>query len=204
MTGQQCGRLLVLWRWPEKSKNKKALWFCLCDCDNIAVVDGTSLRNENTRSCGCLSRDTTSAIMKIKSFKHGHSGGSKKTNLASGTYRSWTSMRSRCTNPKTTQYENYGGRGITFCEHWNSFENFLADMGERPEGTTLDRFPNKNGNYEPKNCKWSDPQEQVNNRRQYQALDKYTDDQIAEEFYKRGLNKRSEFSSLLPPELVGN
>lgn len=182
----------MLWRWPENARNKKARWLCLCDCHNLVVVNGTSLRNKNTRSCGCLSRDTTSAIMKVKSFKHGHSGGSKQTNLASGTYRSWGSMRSRCNNPKTTQYENYGGRGIQVCERWNSFENFLADMGERPDGTTLDRFPDKNGNYELGNCKWSDPQEQVDNRRQYQALDKYTDAQIAEEFYRRNLDKRSD------------
>ena len=94
-------------------------------------------------------------------------------------------MRSRCNNPKTTQYENYGGRGITVCERWNSFENFLTDMGERPQGTTLDRWPNKNGNYEPGNCRWSNPQEQVKNRRRYQALEKFSDAEIEVEFYKR-------------------
>lgn len=96
-------------------------------------------------------------------------------------------MRSRCNNPKTTQYENYGGRGITVCARWNSFESFLADMNERPEGTTLDRWPNKNGNYEPGNCRWSNPQEQIKNRRLYQSLEKFSDADIAAEFYKRNM-----------------
>lgn len=73
-------------------------------------------------------------------------------------------MKKRCNNPKNHNYPYYGGRGIRVCERWNDFENFLADMGVRPEGTTLDR-KNSNGNYEPDNCRWATKVEQRNNRR---------------------------------------
>ena len=72
-------------------------------------------------------------------------------------------MIQRCTNPKAKTYGYYGGRGINVCEHWRSFEHFLADMGERPEGTTLDRFPNRDGSYEPGNCRWATKKQQSEN-----------------------------------------
>jgi len=80
------------------------------------------------------------------------------------TYRSWDAMIQRCTNPKATGYAEYGGAGITVCERWRKFEAFLADMGERPDGTSLDRHPDLNGNYEPGNCRWATPREQNLNR----------------------------------------
>lgn len=73
-------------------------------------------------------------------------------------------MRQRCLNPNATGYDRYGGCGISVCDRWGSFENFLADMGERPEGTTLDRFPNPGGDYEPGNCRWATAKEQRSNR----------------------------------------
>lgn len=79
------------------------------------------------------------------------------------TYSSWSSMKSRCSNPDATGYEKWGGRGIKVCERWMDFKNFYEDMGDRPQGTSLDRIDN-NGNYEPDNCKWSTPQEQAENR----------------------------------------
>lgn len=81
----------------------------------------------------------------------------------SRTFKSWESMLQRCTNPNAPDYPRYGGAGITVCERWRKFENFYADMGERPEGTTIDRSPKKAGNYEPKNCRWATPGEQQRN-----------------------------------------
>jgi len=94
--------------------------------------------------------------MKHPRFKHGH-------DYSSPTYRSWKMMKVRCTRPQDKQFKDYGGRGISVCNRWLSFVNFLADMGERPEGMTLDRI-NVNGNYEPSNCRWADAKTQGRNR----------------------------------------
>lgn len=96
--------------------------------------------------------------------RHGQSR-SAATDKATPTYRSWVSMLARCNNPKASNYARYGGRGIRVCERWHSFEVFLADVGERQPGTTLDRFPDPNGNYEPGNVRWATPKQQAESRR---------------------------------------
>ena len=90
-------------------------------------------------------------------LRHGHAIPGHE----SRTYRSWQSMNQRCNNPKASFYNRYGGRGILVCKRWKHFENFLADMGERPVGTTLDRYPNNDGNYELTNCRWATPEQQT-------------------------------------------
>jgi len=96
-------------------------------------------------------------------FKHGYNG--------TGTYETWRGMKGRCLNKKRNDYKYYGGRGIKVCERWLEFKNFLDDMGERPEGKTLDRKDN-DGNYEPSNCRWATKQEQQLNRNNYTGLSK--------------------------------
>lgn len=95
-------------------------------------------------------------------FRHGHTCQDGVIDR-SPAYLSWASMIARCRNPKATGYRYYGGRGITVCDSWRIFGNFLADMGERPPGRTLDRWPDREGNYEPGNCRWAGSIEQSRN-----------------------------------------
>lgn len=94
---------------------------------------------------------------------HGHIRRANGKITRSPTYRSWTGIRTRCLNPNDATYQRYGAKGVTMCERWNKFENFLADMGERPEGKSIDRIDNSKG-YEPSNCRWATVQEQSENR----------------------------------------
>ncbi|SDH10548.1 hypothetical protein SAMN05216466_107116 [Paraburkholderia phenazinium] len=160
MAGQRFGRLLVLSRaaTPSHVSNQgRAYWLCACDCGEESVVSGKSLRTDKTRSCGCLIADAA----KVHARVHGHARPGSHTR----TYHTWQAMRRRCLQEKDSHFAEYGGRGITICERWNSFERFLEDMGERPAGLSLDRYPDVNGNYEPGNCRWATIKEQNENKR---------------------------------------
>lgn len=147
LTGTKIGILTVLSR-AGKYNNGQSKWKCLCECGNHTVVAMSSLRDGTTKSCGCWK--------KYAAVTHGRSGDS--------TYNSWRGMLARCKNKNNEKFHRYGSRGITVCERWLQFENFLVDMGERPPDTTLDRKEN-NGNYEPGNCRWATPKEQALNRK---------------------------------------
>lgn len=147
LTGQVFGSLVVTER-SGTTPGGVATWVCICQCGKETVCRANHLRSGRSKSCGC------------GRTPHGHTSG-----RISSTYVSWASMLTRCRNPNQSGFEYWGGRGITVCEKWMSFENFLADMGERPAGKTLDRFPDVNGNYEPGNCRWATPKEQRANQR---------------------------------------
>lgn len=149
--GQRFGRLTVQRDYPRPVSDSHIE--VRCDCGTTKTVRLHNLLR-NTRSCGCLLREQMAERGRER-VAHGHC----RNGTATRTYSTWVSMIKRCANPKTSGYANYGGRGITVCQRWRTFDNFLADMGERPDGKSLDRI-DPNGNYEPGNCRWSTPREQ--------------------------------------------
>jgi hypothetical protein len=150
LVGQRFGRLVVVAR--DGSRSSFAAWSCQCDCGKTKTVIGVSLTGGKTTSCGCYAIEACRAVL----VTHGMT----KTR----TWSSWSDMLKRCRNPNATGYENYGGRGITVCARWETFENFIADMGECPPGLTLER-ENVDRDYEPSNCRWATKAEQQNNKR---------------------------------------
>lgn len=147
--GQRFGRFQVV---EVVREQRRSMVLCRCDCGAERLVEPRNLKSGNSRSCGCLKRDVTVT----RSTRHGKAG----TRI----YMIWTEMIGRCTRPTHARYADYGGRGINVCDRWLDFANFYEDMGDRPEGRSLDRTDNDAG-YSPENCRWATAAEQRRNRR---------------------------------------
>lgn len=156
LSGKRFSRLLVLGR-VKVDGARNVMWECQCDCGNKTIAAAANI-GKSTRSCGCLARETAAELLRGNTMKQTHNQSKSRE------HATWTKMKQRCHNPKNPKYPIYGARGITVCERWrNSFENFYADMGERPSNRhSIDR-KNNDGNYELGNCRWALPQTQMRN-----------------------------------------
>lgn len=152
--GKKYNRLLVISK-SGKTKKGEYKYKCLCDCGNtVETPTSYNLRKGITKSCGCLQKETArnKPWHKYKNYK------------LKSEYNTWSGMKTRCYNKECKAYKYYGGKGIKICDKWlESFDNFIEDMGPKPfKGAQLDRIDG-NGNYEPINCRWVSPHENMLN-----------------------------------------
>lgn len=154
MNALRYGRLEILGK--AASRNGQIYMLCRCDCGNEKEIAFCSLRRGATQSCGC--------------YRKQKGPGNKRHGMTdTKTHGIWMSMRQRCLNPNNPAYINYGGRGITIDAAWDKFEQFLADMGEAPDGMSIERINNNSG-YTPANCKWATRVEQGRNTRRCRTI----------------------------------
>jgi hypothetical protein len=146
LIGRRVNKLVVLYPAITAARSGR-YWTCRCDCGGKKDIAENSILDYSAKSCGCIGAATT----------HGLSH-TREHNI-------WRGMLKRCENPNATKYELYGGRGIKVCNRWQKFENFYADMGPS-NGLTIDRIDG-NGDYEPGNCRWATPAQQMETSRQY-------------------------------------
>jgi hypothetical protein len=149
ISGRRFGRLIANVRIGKK-------WLCACDCGQTKEINPSNLKRGFTKSCGCMNREMSAKRNAMLKQTHG------MTNSVE--YKTWQGMHQRCGNPKDKDYRHYGARGITVCERWGSFQNFYEDMGDKPDGLSIDRIDNDAG-YSLDNCRWATPVTQANNKR---------------------------------------
>lgn len=152
LEGMRFGRLLVEGLTDQRNDQKR-VWKCICDCGATVLASGKLLRAGKTKSCGCLRSD----VARKRMTKHGAKEAPE--------YSSWRGMHERCNNQKHVGFEYYGALGVKVCDRWSEFSLFLEDMGPRPPGKSIDRYPDPHGNYEPGNCRWATASEQQKNKR---------------------------------------
>lgn len=154
MLGKRIGALTVIRQAPSIRRtsdgHRQAAWLCQCDCGEKTVVRGRWLREGKKKACGV----------------NGHRFSSDEVATTRDERRCYNAMLQRCYNPKASGYKHYGARGIAVCQRWrDDVVNFLSDMGPRPSRKhSIDRYPDRNGGYEPGNCRWATEQEQALNR----------------------------------------
>lgn len=200
ITGIRYGRLVAIRHsgfYMKPSGKRSAIWECLCDCGNICNIRSTSLHSGDTKSCGCLGRylrheKPLEIDPVLETFrKISKTTDQPKRVRVSGTrtHNTYKRMKGRCRNKNDPHYHMYGGCGITVCERWlESFDNFLEDMGERPEGTSLDRINGKLG-YFKENCRWATPTEQAFNQKIKNIYGKSGIGRYANGDYKASISK---------------
>ena len=152
--GERFGRLVAVEMVERDQKWRDHKWRFRCDCGGEAITGIKQAKSGHTKSCGCLFREA----MVARNTRHGLS---RKHPIE---YRIWKNMRGRCNTPTDSDYADYGGRGIRICDRWTDFAAFFEDMGQRPEGHSLDR-EDVNGDYDPSNCRWATDKQQANNKR---------------------------------------